>query len=129
MMKHSPVMLKDTQGDLSLVGCTCGWRYTNFRMDPDDAIAMHLVMAWLGLINEGHQDHIPSDAPRTGTYRHFCSGDDYQVIGIALEEATLAPIVLYRREANSITWTPLTSFVEEVTYPDGSRGPRFRKIG
>lgn len=64
-----------------------------------------------------------------GIYQHF-KGGKYEVIGIAKHSESLEEHVVYRHlDGEPSLWIrPLTMFCEDVSYPDGSIGPRFRRV-
>lgn len=63
-----------------------------------------------------------------GVYRHY-KGGEYQVVGLAIDEATSAPVVVYRAESDGhITFVrPLSVWLETVETP-GGRMPRFAQL-
>lgn len=67
--------------------------------------------------------------PLPGRYRHY-KGQDYEVIGCARHSETEEWLVVYRTcYGDRDLWVrPLAMFVEEIDWPDGSRGPRFRPL-
>ena len=64
----------------------------------------------------------------SGIYRHFKSGKEYRVIGVAKHSETLEDLVVYQAlyENNlSKMWVrPLSMFIEEVEI-NGTKTPRF----
>lgn len=80
-----------------------------------------------------------------GRYRHY-KGGEYEVLGIAINEATLEPVVVYKplgtgprakflQEYGATMWTrPLANFNEQVRIESGlgvtedTFVPRFEKI-
>lgn len=62
-----------------------------------------------------------------GIYQHF-KGGKYEVIGVAHHTETNEELVVYRalEGDTELKVRPLAMFCEEVSYPDGSIGPRFR---
>lgn len=70
---------------------------------------------------------------KPGKYRHY-KGGEYEVIGVARDEATHEPLVVYRALYNSpefgenTLWVrPLSAFTEHVEV-NGERAPRFVQI-
>lgn len=66
---------------------------------------------------------------RPGLYRHK-KGGLYQALGLAVEESTLKPVVIYvhvdGEDVSDTMWTrPLASWNEIVEWPDGSHKQRF----
>lgn len=68
-------------------------------------------------------------------YRHFKTGNEYEIVGIARHTENLEEMVVYRGLYNSPDfgpnplWVrPLSMFVEEVER-DGVRVPRFALVG
>jgi hypothetical protein len=65
---------------------------------------------------------------RHGLYQHK-KGGLYHALGLAIEEATLKPVVVYVHvddSASGVMWTrPLESWDEIVEWPDGSKKQRF----
>lgn len=62
---------------------------------------------------------------RSGVYRH-CKGGLYKAQGLALEESSLSPVVIYTHLGETLTWTrPLESWQQIVSWPDGTYRPRF----
>lgn len=75
-----------------------------------------------------------------GRYRHY-KGGEYEVIGVALTEATLSPVVVYHpvdsaslpyfmSAYDATMWTrPLHEFNQEVSSgTEGESVPRFKKV-
>jgi hypothetical protein len=70
---------------------------------------------------------MPIELPsfRPGLYRHY-KGGLYQAHGLAVEEATLRPVVMYTHLGDALTWTrPLESWQQIVNWPNGASRPRF----
>lgn len=65
-----------------------------------------------------------------GTYMHSKSGKKYKVIGIALHEETLEPMVIYRPlyESKVPLWARSHAVFFESISIDGKSVPRFQKI-
>lgn len=63
-----------------------------------------------------------------GIYEHF-KGSRYEVIGVAHHTETDEELVVYRalEGDTDLKVRPLAMFCEDVSYPDGSVGPRFLK--
>lgn len=67
---------------------------------------------------------------KSGIYRHF-KGGEYEVIDVAKDSETLAPMVVYKAlyEPYDMWVRPLSIFIEEVDKPELSyKGPRFTFI-
>lgn len=64
-----------------------------------------------------------------GIYQHF-KGGRYEVIGVAKHSETMADFVVYKHlDGEPSLWIrPLAMFCEDVSYPDGSIGPRFFRV-
>jgi hypothetical protein len=66
-------------------------------------------------------------------YRHY-KGGEYDFIGVALVEATLAPVVVYRSTEDGTIWTrPAAEFFGKVQCPPTGDGvmtliPRFTPV-
>lgn len=78
---------------------------------------------------------VPLDAPTPvfsvplGRFQHF-KGHLYDVVCRARDPETLAPLLVYRSPEDGATWVRREAmWSEEVTWPDGLRGPRFRPVG
>lgn len=67
--------------------------------------------------------------PAPGRYRHY-KGLEYRVLGLARHSETLEPLVVYQPLYDGHGWwvRPAAMFAEDVTLPDGTRTPRFRRI-
>lgn len=67
-------------------------------------------------------------AIKPGRYRHF-KGQEYQVIGVALDSESMRPMVVYRAlyDEGGLWVRPLEMFTEMVER-DGTVQPRFRLI-
>ena len=65
----------------------------------------------------------------SGIYQHF-KGGRYEVIGVARHTETNEELVVYRalEGDTDLKVRPLVMFCEEVSYPDGTIGPRFLKV-
>ena len=116
-MKHNPRMLRESSGDMKLAGCSCGWQYTDFRQDPDDALVMHIAVA---LLRIGSSAEAPS-----GTYRHF-KGGHYTVLGTAIDARNGGTVVLYCDDKQLFT-RALGEFLDTVEH-EGEQKPRFTRI-
>ena len=71
---------------------------------------------------------------KLGKYRHYKSGDLYEVIGIALHTETLEELVVYRalyhseKFGDNCMWVrPKAMFLEDVKY-NGLTVPRFQFV-
>lgn len=64
-----------------------------------------------------------------GIYAHF-KGSRYEVIGVAHHTETDEELVVYHalEGDTALKVRPLAMFCENVSYPDGSIGPRFRRV-
>ncbi|MEK7587198.1 MAG: DUF1653 domain-containing protein [Patescibacteria group bacterium] len=74
------------------------------------------------------------DKIELGKYRHYKTGNEYEVIGMAHHSETLEPLVVYRAlyeskdfGLNAIWVRPLKMFTEKVMR-DGKKMKRFEKI-
>lgn len=66
--------------------------------------------------------------PFNATYRHSESGRDVVVLGGAIDEATLEPVVYYRHTASPVRFVrSLADFFAEVKV-NGRKVPRFRPL-
>jgi hypothetical protein len=72
---------------------------------------------------------------KLGQYRHYKSGDLYEVIGTALHTETLEELVIYKAlydsekfGKNSVWARPKKMFLENIKYNDLTM-PRFEFIG
>lgn len=63
---------------------------------------------------------------KTGPYLHF-KGGTYEVLCVARDSETDAPVVIYRAADGQLWVRPLSMFVEEVER-DGERHRRFEPI-
>lgn len=65
-----------------------------------------------------------------GRYRHY-KGGEYEVIDLARHSETEEWMVVYRPlyGAGGLWVRPLSMFSEQVEQADGSRCPRFQRIG
>jgi hypothetical protein len=70
----------------------------------------------------------PLPATPTGVYRHY-KGGEYEVIGVARDSETLAPMVVYRPLYNATGWwvRPHAMFFGQVQTADGDV-PRFTAL-
>ena len=72
----------------------------------------------MGRFSHRHLAYILKNAYKTiklGQYTHIKTGMNYNVTGIALEEKTVTPVVVYR-DANNIIWTrDLQDFSEKFS--------------
>lgn len=68
---------------------------------------------------------------KLGIYEHSKTGNQYQVIGVALHSETLEDLVvyeaLYENELSKLWVRPLDMFLEKVQV-DGKEVPRFKFI-
>jgi hypothetical protein len=65
-----------------------------------------------------------------GVYVHSKSGKKYKVVGVALHEETLQPLVIYRPLYNTqvVLWArPYDVFIEQIEL-DGKQVPRFQLV-
>lgn len=69
-----------------------------------------------------------------GKYRHYKTGKEYEVLGVAHHSETLEPLVVYRAQydspdfgPNAIWVRPLKMFKEKIVR-DGKEMQRFTKI-
>lgn len=66
-----------------------------------------------------------------GVYRHFKTGKEYKVIGVAKHSETLEDLVVYEALYDNPTaklWArPLSMFLEEVEF-QGKKQPRFALV-
>ena len=69
-----------------------------------------------------------AQCPAPGTlWRHF-KGNLYRVVGSAIDEATLEPLVLYRPEGSGLTWARPLRVWGEVVRGDAGDVPRFSPV-
>jgi len=68
---------------------------------------------------------------KTGIYRHFKTGKEYRVLGVAKHSETLEDLVayeaLYDNEMSKLWVRPLSMFIEEVEW-EGKKLPRFEFV-
>lgn len=64
-----------------------------------------------------------------GIYQHF-RGNRYEVIGVAHHTETDEALVVYRALEGdpALKVRPLAMFCEDVSYSDGTIGPRFWRV-
>lgn len=68
----------------------------------------------------------PSFTWALGRYKHF-KGHHYNIVVRARDARTLTNVLVYQHADTGETWVrPESMFGEEVTWPDGSKGPRFK---
>lgn len=61
---------------------------------------------------------IPADAPKSGWFRHY-KGQRYWLIGVALDESTLEPMVVYHSEDDpDFAWVRLLEEWMELIWDD-----------
>lgn len=72
---------------------------------------------------------------KPGVYQHF-KGGTYQVLGVAQHSETGVDLVVYVVVAAlryvsgpQMYARPVSMWSDDVTWPDGSVGPRFRRVG
>src|SRR4051794_29648926 len=71
---------------------------------------------------------IRDEAPAPGTcWRHF-KGNEYAVLGAAVLEADLEPLVLYRPLGTDLTWARPLRVWRETVEVGGKRVARFTQI-
>ena len=70
----------------------------------------------------------PLPATPTGRYRHY-KGGEYEVIGVARDSETLAPLVVYRPlyDDSGLWVRPHAMFFGQVEV-DGAKQPRFARL-
>jgi hypothetical protein len=69
---------------------------------------------------------------KAGLYQHK-SGRFYQVLGIGAhcktEELFVVAVALSMQPGTRMRLRPLSEWEEEVEWPDGTKGPRFKYVG
>ena len=70
------------------------------------------------------------DAPTPGLYRHH-KGNSYRVLGLARHSETLEVLVVYQAlyGERGLWVRPAAMFQEIIALPDGTRQPRFVRVG
>ncbi len=64
---------------------------------------------------------------KPGIYRHF-SGPEYELVGVAFEEATMEEMVVYKSLKDQTLWIrSVSNFLEDVERDDYI-GPRFSRV-
>ena len=74
---------------------------------------------------------LPPPTPiRTGRYRHYKTGNEYEVVGVARHSETLEELVVYRAlHGDGGLWVrPVAMFTESVS-ANGQDVPRFQYVG